>query len=69
MSVTKQGGCSAFYTKYFFSPSNLSRTFLLYKLLVLPHLEYACQIWSLHNTADIENQEGVQQFTLRINHG
>ena len=39
----------------------------LWKSLVLPKLEYCCQLWSPHKTGDITKLEAVQRtFTSRI---
>ena len=50
-----------------FSQGSRSDTLLyLYKMLVRPHLEYACSIWDPHLKRDIDKLERVQSFALKI---
>ena len=50
-----------------FSQGSHSDTLLyLYKMLVRPHLEYACSIWDPHLKRDIDKLERVQSFALKI---
>ena len=40
---------------------------ILYKAVVLPHLDYCCQLWSPKTLGDIRRVEGVQRtFTARL---
>ena len=38
----------------------------LYKSLIRPHMEYACQVWDPHLKKDIQVLENVQKFALRV---
>ena len=50
-----------------FSQGSHSDTLLyLYKMLVRPHLEYACSVWDPHLKRDIDKLERVQSFALKI---
>lgn len=53
------------YRRLFTSCSPTS-TLQLYRSLVRPHLEYACQVWSPHTAKAIGNLEGVQKFALKM---
>ena len=40
---------------------------LLYKSVIRPHLEYACQVWDPHLLKDyIQLLEGTQKFVLKV---
>ena len=49
---------------YQFSSSNI--LVKLYKSLIRPHMEYACQVWDPHLKKDIQVLENVQKFALRV---
>jgi hypothetical protein len=40
--------------------------FNLYRALIRPHLEYACEVWNPHLQRDILKLEKVQKFALRM---
>ena len=50
-----------------FKTRELNPMLILYKAVVLPHLDYCCQLWSPKTLGDIRRVEGVQRiFTARL---
>ena len=50
----------------FYGNADPATILILYGILVRPHLEYACQVWSPYTQRDKDLLENVQKFALRM---
>jgi len=41
-------------------------TYVLFKSVILPHLEYGCVVWDPHLSKDISTIKNVHKFALKV---
>ena len=67
VQATKRSSNMASWVLRIFRSRDVLPMMTLYRSMVLPHLEYCCQLWSPHLLGDIRKLEAVQRsFTSRI---
>ena len=52
--------------RHFYAHCNSRTLYILFKLVILPHLEYGCVVWDPHLSKDISTIENVHKFALKV---